>query len=238
VSGAVSVTATASDNVAVARVEYWLDGTLQSTDLTSPFSWGWHSLTASNGAHTLQTKAFDVAGNYGDSAIISVTVNNTSAGTDISNWRIVQANSARTFYLPVGTVIPDSGYVVIGRNATKAAFEAFWGRTLPGNAIYINSGDTLPVINGSENYTLYNANLKVDGPSISMDSSAGQSIQRKDPCQAPGISDCWNVLASTAGTPGSGAGPGCGKGIVINEFSDALGTGNYIYEFVELYNDR
>jgi len=26
--------------------------------------------------------------------------------------------------------------------------------------------------------------------------------------------------------------------VVINEFSDALGTGNFIYEFVELHNDR
>jgi len=25
---------------------------------------------------------------------------------------------------------------------------------------------------------------------------------------------------------------------MINEFSDALGTGNFVYEFVELYYDR
>ena len=43
----------------------------------------------------------------------------------------------------------------------------------------------------------------------------------------------------TGPTPGSGAtGTGCGKGPVINEFSDALGTNNYVYEFVEIYNDK
>jgi hypothetical protein len=31
---------------------------------------------------------------------------------------------------------------------------------------------------------------------------------------------------------------GCGKGVFINEFSGALGTGNLIYEFVELFNDN
>jgi len=36
----------------------------------------------------------------------------------------------------------------------------------------------------------------------------------------------------------SGAGLGCGIGVVINEFSDALGTGNFVYEFVELHYDQ
>ena len=40
------------------------------------------------------------------------------------------------------------------------------------------------------------------------------------------------------GNPGTGAPAPCNKGVFISEFSDALGTGNYIYEFVELYNDK
>lgn len=31
--------------------------------------------------------------------------------------------------------------------------------------------------------------------------------------------------------------PAVARGVIINEFSDALGTGNYVYEFVELHND-
>jgi hypothetical protein len=76
---------------------------------------------------------------------------------DISDWRLVQANSAITYNLPPGTVIPDNGYVVIGRSATKTEFEAFWGSALPSNVVYINSGGAFPAINGSENCTLYNA---------------------------------------------------------------------------------
>lgn len=30
----------------------------------------------------------------------------------------------------------------------------------------------------------------------------------------------------------------CGKGIYIGEFSDANGTGNFVYEFLELQNDK
>ena len=208
--------------------------------MTSPYSWNWKTTQSSNGPHTLETKAFDEAGNQSSSIVVSVTVDNTAAsGLDISNWELVQANSATTYNLPPGTIIPDNGYVVIGRNATKTAFEAFWGSALPSNAVYINSGGAFPVINGSENYTLYNAaGVEVDGTTISMASSAGQSIQRKDPCLPANQAASWNVLSSSSASPGSGAGLGCGIGVVINEFSDALGTGNFVYEFVELHYDR
>ncbi len=53
--------------------------------------------------------------------------------------------------------------------------------TLSANTVYINSASAFPVINGSENYTLFNASgAKIDGTTISMSASAGQSIQRKD----------------------------------------------------------
>jgi len=238
VSGTLTVTGSASDNVGVTRVEFYLDGVLKSTDTASPYSWAWDTTAAANGSHTLTTKAYDAVGNRGDSSPVSVTVNNPS-GVDISNWKLVQANATYNYFLPAGTVIPANGYVVIGRDATKAAFEAFWETTLPSNAVYVNSAGAFPVINGSETYTLYTAaGTLVDGTTISMSSSAGQSIQRKDPCLAANLTSSWNVLASSSGTPGSGAGAGCAKGVVINEFSDALGTGNYVYEFVELHYDR
>ena len=176
---------------------------------------------SSNGPHTLETKAFDETGNQNSSAVVSVTVNNvTVTGLDISNWELVQANSATTYNLPPGTIIPDNGYVVIGRNATQTAFEAFWGKALPSNAVYIDSGGAFPVINGSENYTLYNeADVEVDGTTISMASSAGHSIQRKDPCLPANQAASWNILASSSGF-------------------DALGTGNFVYEFLELHYDH
>ena len=160
---------------------------------------------------------------------------------DISGWRLVQANSARTYTIPSGTRIPSGGYVVIGRNATKAAFEGFWrgGTALPSNVVYVNSGDTAIVINGSENYALRNAaGTLIDGTTISQSSAAGQSIQRRDPCLAANLASSWNVLASTSGGPGAGAGAGCARGVVINEFADASGSGNFAYEFVELHYDR
>jgi len=126
----------------------------------------------------------------------------------------------------------------IGRSATQAAFEGFWG-TLPAGTVYINSAGGMPVINGSETYDLYDASSTlVDGRTIAMGSSGGSTIQRKDPCLAANLSSSWTVSTSTSGTPGSGAGTGCAKGVVINEFADATGSGSYVYEFIELHYDK
>jgi len=235
VSGTVTVTATASDNVGVTRVDLLVDGAVLASDTTAPYSWSWNTTNAGNGTHSLTTKAYDAATNVGTSAARSVTVSN---GISVAGWRVSQANATLDYTIPAGTVIPVNGYLVIARSATKAAFQSFWGVTLASNVVYVDSADTMPQINGSETYTLYNASgTKVEGPTYGMSSSAGQSLRRKDPCNTIGSSASWNIGATTLATPGSGAGAGCAKGIAINEFSDAAGTGNYVYEFVELHND-
>src|SRR5207248_7976218 len=67
------------------KVEFYLDGALQVTDTTSPYSWSFNTTTAANGSHTLQSKAYDAAGNVGSSAAISVTVSNVAAQQLIGN---------------------------------------------------------------------------------------------------------------------------------------------------------
>lgn len=85
VSGTTSVTASASDNVGVTKVEFYLDGALQSTDTTSPYSWSWNTTTATNASHSLSTKAYDAAGNVGTSATVTVTVNNATGQQLLGN---------------------------------------------------------------------------------------------------------------------------------------------------------
>jgi beta-lactamase superfamily II metal-dependent hydrolase len=81
VSGTTSVTASASDNVGVTKVEFYLDGVLQATDTASPYAWSWNTTTATNASHTLTSTAYDAAGNSGSSAAVSVTVNNVADTT-------------------------------------------------------------------------------------------------------------------------------------------------------------
>src|SRR5205823_9045774 len=81
VSGTTNVTAIASDDRAVAKVEFYLDGALQTTDTSSPYSSSSDTTAASNGTHSLTSKAFDAAGNSSTSAAVSVTVSN---GSDVT----------------------------------------------------------------------------------------------------------------------------------------------------------
>jgi hypothetical protein len=74
---AVTVSATATDNVGVVGVQFLLDGVaLGAEDTTSPYSITWNSTGASNGSHTLSARARDAAGNTTTSAVVTVTVSN------------------------------------------------------------------------------------------------------------------------------------------------------------------
>ncbi|MDP4264139.1 MAG: Ig-like domain-containing protein [Bacteroidota bacterium] len=77
VTGTINVTATATDNVSVAGVQFLLDGNvLGAEDISSPYSVSWNTTTATNGNHTLTAKARDAAGNTTTSTGVLVTVNN------------------------------------------------------------------------------------------------------------------------------------------------------------------
>lgn len=80
VSGTVNITATASDNIGVDRVEFLLDGALLGSDTTSPYAYAWNSTTATNGAHVLTARAIDLAGNTGTSPQVNVTVSGGTGG--------------------------------------------------------------------------------------------------------------------------------------------------------------
>jgi thermitase len=71
-SGNVSVYVNAADNVGVVRNELYVDGVLTSTSTAAPFTNKWNARRASPGAHKLQCKAFDAAGNVGLSQVVTV----------------------------------------------------------------------------------------------------------------------------------------------------------------------
>lgn len=75
VSGTAAVSATATDNVGVAKVDLYVDGVLYATDAAAPYAFIWDTATLSGGSHALQVAATDAAGNVANSAI-TVTVSN------------------------------------------------------------------------------------------------------------------------------------------------------------------
>jgi chitodextrinase len=63
VSRLVTVTATATDDVALKKVEFFANGELQTTDTNLPYGFTWDSAEVPNGSVALTTKAYDAAGN-------------------------------------------------------------------------------------------------------------------------------------------------------------------------------
>src|SRR5207247_6203721 len=88
VSGSVTVSASASDNVGVAGVQFKVDGAnLGAEDTISPYSTAWNTTTATNGTHALTAVARDAAGKTTTAAAQSVTVSDTtSGGCPCSTW--------------------------------------------------------------------------------------------------------------------------------------------------------
>jgi len=77
-TGAIDVTATATDNVGVTKVEFYVDSILVGSSLTSPYKASIDTTKFANGAHSLEAKAYDSAGNVG-SKKINVNVSNAVA---------------------------------------------------------------------------------------------------------------------------------------------------------------
>jgi hypothetical protein len=74
VTGQVTISASASDNIGVAQVDFYVDGQLRSSDTSAPFSISWNTNPVSKTTHTLYVRATDAAGNTTQSATITVTV--------------------------------------------------------------------------------------------------------------------------------------------------------------------
>lgn len=78
VAGVVSLTATASDNVGVDVVRFFVDGTLIASDFVAPYSASWNTASHPDGGAVITLVAVDVAGNTTTSPGVAVTVSNSS----------------------------------------------------------------------------------------------------------------------------------------------------------------
>lgn len=80
VTGTATVTATATDNTAVASVWVTVDGSpTGQEDTTAPYQVSWDTRGVGNGTHALRAVARDMAGNVSTSSAVSVTVSNATA---------------------------------------------------------------------------------------------------------------------------------------------------------------
>jgi hypothetical protein len=75
-AGLASIDVSASDDVAVARVELRVHGAVVASDALAPFGFSWDTSSVPNGQATLAAVAYDAAGNAAGSAAVTVNVAN------------------------------------------------------------------------------------------------------------------------------------------------------------------
>jgi parallel beta-helix repeat protein len=89
VSGLVNIGADASDDLAVTKVEFYIDGELDSTDTVAPYQAAWYTTYFTKGNHTITAKAYDAIGNIG-TATVTVSVNSQVTGSPGNNDVLVK----------------------------------------------------------------------------------------------------------------------------------------------------
>lgn len=81
--------------------------------------------------------------------------NASDDGVDVNGYVIRQLSSTQSYTFSGSTVIEAGGFLVLSRNADQSSFESEWG-SLASNVTFVNSGNSLPQINGAETYLLEN----------------------------------------------------------------------------------
>jgi len=139
VSGSVTVTASASDNVGVAGVQFQLDGAALGAEVTTaPYSVPWDTRTKADGSHSLSAVARDAAGNTSTSASVAVTVSNDtvpptvsitapSAGATVSGTVTVTASASDN--VGVAGVRFQLDGAPLGAEVTTAPYSVSWNTT-------------------------------------------------------------------------------------------------------------
>jgi uncharacterized protein (TIGR03118 family) len=84
VAGTEAITATATSDTSIARVEFFVGGTALGTVTAPPYSIDWDTTTRADGAVALTATATDASGNVGTSPAVNVTVQNTSTAVTLS----------------------------------------------------------------------------------------------------------------------------------------------------------
>ena len=85
VSGTTLVRGLATDDVRVEKVDLWIDQQLAAIDLQAPYEFTWNTAIVADGSHTIELRAYDIAGNRVSSGLRNVNVSNASG----SNGEIV-----------------------------------------------------------------------------------------------------------------------------------------------------
>lgn len=121
-AGHVPLSATATDDGAVTRVEFYDGEELLATDDAAPFDAEILLTSLDGGAHTFTARAFDDADQMGQSAPVELTVSIEGGGTVASETNLFQMGGL-LFHPGIGAVLDAEDNVIVVGSLSTANFE-------------------------------------------------------------------------------------------------------------------
>jgi hypothetical protein len=220
-AGTVTITVSATDNVAMAGVQFLLDGANLGAEVLGsgpPYTFSWNTISAMNGSHTLSARGRDVTNNTAVANSVNVTVSNPPSGLLASY----------SFNAGSGTTTVDSS----GNNLTGTIHGATW--TTGGEY-----GKALS-FNGTNNYVdLGNpASLKATGSmtwaawvkATSTPSGDGNIIAKQN------ASSGWQLKTSAGTGPQTFGVAVYGSAGIVQRYSTTVRALNTWYHVAGVYN--
>jgi hypothetical protein len=204
VSATVLIQATASDNVGVTKVEFFIDNVSMNIDNAQPWEYNWNSATVADGNHAITAKAYDAAENSATATIITVKVKNTfeisfnnSVFTDISinvtgiGSRTIKPGAKETFSFNAnpGQVIYSASTSGKTSQGGQVGLLMVWNETVN---VASKSSETINLIIGPAHFYLY---LKNSGISrlTSLYVNYGTVDQTQDNILVPNDNVTYNI---------------------------------------------
>ena len=212
VSGTITVTATSTDNVGVAGVQFLLDGTPFKSEVTAtPYSVTLDTTTISDGTHTIAAIARDTSNNKATSKSVSFTVINKPGS--IFPIRLVQSSSnitssAQSLAEPFPLNVTAGNLVVVSVSS--------WPNLPASTAVTDSLGNTYSIAGtvlttqGVYSAIYYAKNVKGGADTVTFNTvkSGGQISMAIAEFSG---ADTASPLDKTAGTVGSGNAPSSGN---------------------------
>ncbi len=221
VQGTIPVNATAADNVAVAGVQFTLDGAnLGAEDTSAPYSVSWNTTTATNGTHVLRAIARDAATNSTTSTPVSVTVANPVPDTTPPTVSVSSPAEGATVLgsVPVNASASDNVGVTsvqftldganLGAADTSAPYSVSWNTATAANGAHVlraiardaatNSTTSAPV-----NVTVNNPAPDTTPPTVAVSApAAGATVSGTTPVSANASDNVGRGRASSSPSTG------------------------------------
>jgi hypothetical protein len=94
-TGPLTLQATATDDNAVQKVEFLVDGALKGTDAAAPYALSWDARTVAAGTHTVTARAWDYAGNMSSATVAVARVVDQGPPTVPLNVRAIYPRDTR-----------------------------------------------------------------------------------------------------------------------------------------------